>query len=503
MITTDTVDQVWLDDLHPNPLNPRGEIGPLDDLIASITAVGIIQPLTVADDGEGGWTILAGHRRHAALQAMCWTDPVPVHVVDARTAEQRTEIAIIENLQRVDLSPLDEARAFQALVDLGHSQRKIAERVGVSQGHVSKRLALNVLPDRARAMLTDGVMTIRHAEELARVDEADIDEVVALLDVGRCGQELRDWNIADAIRKLATQRKYAEAEKVGLASGKKRLATRPWDGAGGHRPCSKTDATHWYLGDGTTSIVWARTSKADAKARSAESGNVETEEGWQRDRRIREEVSAARSELLDALRPADRIAIGAEYIFAEFDDSERVTLEPISFGGDDDPLDVIAYAALENIRSVATQAPVEGQWDHDRQVRVMATWQRAADVVAGYDAPVESGVPVDDAAPLDDAAGITTAAVSICDAKGQLVATVEVPSRWAPTAYQQATATMLTSPPWSTYNLHPAKVVNTIAGIKSPLKLLHALIYEAHHEQRAEAIAAIAARLDELKGGAS
>lgn len=163
----DGIRQLPLTQLFDSDDNPRNDLGPLDELAASIVAVGIIQPLVVAANGPHGYRIVAGHRRAAAAQ-VAGLDTVPCIHRGFRSDAERQEVMLVENLQRQDLSPLDEARGFQALADLGHSQRQIAERVGCNQSHVSRRLALLELDDEQVQALERGEVTVRAAEQTAR-----------------------------------------------------------------------------------------------------------------------------------------------------------------------------------------------------------------------------------------------------------------------------------------------------------------------------------------------
>ncbi len=266
--TDETVTDIALDDLHPADDNPRSDLGDLTGLADSIRSNGIIEPLIAIERAVGGgYTIVAGHRRHAAARlAERATAPV---IVRTMTNEQRLEVMLIENLQRAELRPLDETRGFQWLNDLGHSQREIAERVGCSQSHVSKRLLLGNLPDAAAELLISGRLTINMAEQLAGLDADDIDEVTATIATYRAtdGGELPAWAVTNAIDALSRARKHAAAEKLGAASKLKRLKVKPYEYGGDHRPCKKSVATHWYLGDNDTTVVWAQTAAAEQKTR--------------------------------------------------------------------------------------------------------------------------------------------------------------------------------------------------------------------------------------------
>jgi ParB family transcriptional regulator, chromosome partitioning protein len=149
--------------LRPNPLNPRGALDPtgIDELAASIAAHaeqgGILQPLLVTPDG----TVVAGHRRMAAARRAGLID-VPV-VVRALSPVEALELALIENLQRADLTPVEEAGAYQHLVAAGATLAGIARRVGVPASRVRERLSLLDLDERVRERVHRGDLPMRVA----------------------------------------------------------------------------------------------------------------------------------------------------------------------------------------------------------------------------------------------------------------------------------------------------------------------------------------------------
>lgn len=161
------VAELPVDHLHPAADNPRSDPGDLTDLAASIRTHGIIEPLVVCANGPHGYTVVAGHRRLAAAVEAGRTTVPCIHRGFFSTAEM-VEVMLVENLQRADLDPLDEARAFAKLVDLGLTQRQIAERVSCNQSHVSRRLTLLEADDTTREQLAAGEITVREAEQRAR-----------------------------------------------------------------------------------------------------------------------------------------------------------------------------------------------------------------------------------------------------------------------------------------------------------------------------------------------
>ena len=153
--------------VEPNPLQPRKDFDEeeLQQLADSIREHGIIQPLAVRDAGDGYYQIIAGERRWRAARLAGLTE-VPVHILDA---DDRTvmELALIENLQRQDLNPIEEAGGYRTLMDdYGLTQEETAARVGKSRPTVTNALRLLSLPRELQDMLIDGTLSAGHARAL-------------------------------------------------------------------------------------------------------------------------------------------------------------------------------------------------------------------------------------------------------------------------------------------------------------------------------------------------
>jgi ParB family chromosome partitioning protein len=161
--------KVPIENIRPNPKNPRRSFsdGELAELANSIRERGIIQPIVVRPaKGHGNaFEIIAGERRWRAAQRAKLHE-VPIVLLEV-TDEQALELAIIENVQRTDLNPLEEAHGYQSLIDqYKHSQDDIAGIVGKSRSHVSNTLRLLKLPDSVKAYINAGKITAGHARAL-------------------------------------------------------------------------------------------------------------------------------------------------------------------------------------------------------------------------------------------------------------------------------------------------------------------------------------------------
>jgi ParB family chromosome partitioning protein len=154
-----------------NPKNPRRHFddGELQDLSSSIRQHGIVQPVVVRPR-DGGFEIIAGERRWRAAQLAGLSEiPIIVRDVDDRTA---LEIAIVENVQRSDLNPLEEALGYEQLIaEHGYTQNDLGEIIGKSRSHVANSLRLLKLPDPVRDMLSAGSLSAGHARALVTTSD--------------------------------------------------------------------------------------------------------------------------------------------------------------------------------------------------------------------------------------------------------------------------------------------------------------------------------------------
>ena len=165
---TRRTDMLPVDQIRPNPDQPRRNFVEEDlaDLAESIKAKGILQPLIVRpSQGQSGYEIVAGERRWRAAQ-IAKIHEVPVLIRDLSDTEV-LEIAIIENIQRADLNPIEEAQAFRQLMDrFGHTQEKLAEALSKSRSYIANLLRLLNLPEDVRAHVIAGKLSAGHARAL-------------------------------------------------------------------------------------------------------------------------------------------------------------------------------------------------------------------------------------------------------------------------------------------------------------------------------------------------
>lgn len=192
------VQQVALEELVPSPFQPRTRLdeAAIAELAASVADKGVLQPLLVRPV-DGGYEIVAGERRYrAAREAGLSSVPVLVKAFDDREA---LEIAIVENLQREDLTPIEEARAYERLLGFGLDQQGVADAVGKSRSAVANALRLLKLPAEVVAALDEGRISAGHARAILAQPEED--RAWALQQIVGRGLTVRQ---AEALRRSTT-----------------------------------------------------------------------------------------------------------------------------------------------------------------------------------------------------------------------------------------------------------------------------------------------------------
>lgn len=170
----DRLREIDIDRIIPNADQPRKSFydSSLDELAASISIHGVVQPLVVRSLEHGVFQIIAGERRWRAAQKAGMTR-VPA-VVREIQEHHALELALVENLQREDLNPVDQARAYQRLLsEFGLTQEQVAERVGKNRASVANMLRLLRLPDEVLGWLGDGRLSVGHAKALLALPDSE------------------------------------------------------------------------------------------------------------------------------------------------------------------------------------------------------------------------------------------------------------------------------------------------------------------------------------------
>src|SRR5881296_1600594 len=181
-------------DIKPNPFQPRQTVDPaaLEELVSSIKQAGLLQPVVVRRV-NGGYELIAGERRLRACQQLGWERIPAVQ----RDADDRTllTLALIENLQRDDLSPVDEARGYERLIaEFSLAQQDVADAVGRDRSTVANALRLLKLPATVLALLHEGRLSVGHARALLALDDPRAVAAVAkeAVDLGLSVRDVED-----------------------------------------------------------------------------------------------------------------------------------------------------------------------------------------------------------------------------------------------------------------------------------------------------------------------
>lgn len=211
---SNSIIQMPIDQLQSNPLQPRGVITPesLVDLVDSVREHGILEPLVVAKT-PAGYQIIAGERRWRSAKIV-GLKTVPV-IVKETSPRGMLEMAIVENVQRIDLNPLERARAFQRLIDeFGLSTSEIAQRVGKSQAYVSNSLRLLSLPDAIKDGVLSGLITEGHARALAAIGDNKLMIEAYKIILRESGSVRRAEDLARRMKKQQGIQPQAKVQKI-------------------------------------------------------------------------------------------------------------------------------------------------------------------------------------------------------------------------------------------------------------------------------------------------
>jgi ParB family chromosome partitioning protein len=205
-----------------------GDLPGIEELAKSIEAEGLVEPIIVtAADTAGKYSVVAGHRRLTAIRSLGKTT-IPALVVDA-DVNRRIKLALIENLQRRDMAPLDKAKAFAKLVkNTGLEQQQIAEAIGMAPGYVSQYMALLELPESALSALRDEELSFTQARALCRLlpnTKAIDDLVFEASDLTVAAMETKIAHILGTME--AAEEEKAEDEDDGEEKPKKKKAAKP------------------------------------------------------------------------------------------------------------------------------------------------------------------------------------------------------------------------------------------------------------------------------------
>ncbi|MCA8881169.1 MAG: ParB/RepB/Spo0J family partition protein [Rhodobacteraceae bacterium] len=248
-------ESVPIEEISPNPDQPRRRFNEDDlaDLANSIREKGVLQPLIVrrTPDGATPYQIVAGERRWRASQ-IAQLHELPVLVREFTDAEV-LEVAIIENIQRADLNPLEEAAGYRQLMDrFGHTQEKLAEALGKSRSHIANLLRLLQLPEEVRTYLADGRLSAGHARALITTENpAELARRV----IGK-GLSVRE---TERLAKAAAEPRAPRPPRSGEDRGEKDADTRVLEQDLSANLGMKVTVDHARSGEGGTVTIAYRT----------------------------------------------------------------------------------------------------------------------------------------------------------------------------------------------------------------------------------------------------
>lgn len=220
---TEALQYVTLADIEPAPDNLRTHMTEIEGLAESIVANGVLTPLTLTQNGNDKLKIVAGHRRQAAIEMAVGDGRleagyrIPAYVRDFEDAG-RIQAMVVENIQRQDLNPIEEAQGYARLRDeFGQSQDDIAAKVGRNQSHISKRLMLLNLDPKAQALVARGKLPIEVAQLLSRVP---VDQQLDLVEMRGGPDQISEYHVEAYLTRLKAEEKVAafaeKAAKAGL-----------------------------------------------------------------------------------------------------------------------------------------------------------------------------------------------------------------------------------------------------------------------------------------------
>ena len=235
-VNKEEIKEIPLKELRPNPYQPRKNFDPdaLEELSLSIKERGVIQPIIVKQSIKG-YEIVAGERRFKA-STMAGLDSIPA-IIRPFTDEQMMEIAVLENLQREDLNPIEEAEAYQNLIDtLNITQDELAKRLGKSRSYITNMIGLLKLPADIKTEVIEQKITMGHARVLSKLEDVEQIKELAhkIIKEGLTVRHLEKLATSDVFKRTnfikpraVTNPEYQLAEKLLLEKFDSKVSIKP------------------------------------------------------------------------------------------------------------------------------------------------------------------------------------------------------------------------------------------------------------------------------------
>ena len=302
----DNIEMIPTYELFAHPQNPRKELGDLDELVDSIKANGVLQNLTVVPRDGGGYTVIIGHRRLAAARRAGLTE-LPC-AITFMTEEEQFKTMMVENMQRSDLTAIEQADGFQYMLDLGESMDTITQTTGFSRSTINRRLKLREL-DRDKLQQAEGRGgTIHDYMELMKIeDPAQRNEVLDFIGTVNFNNMLE--NALSRQERLKQRDKIISlvsrfAEKFPESKKSERYVSSKWEPCKSYfyreeekvePPADVETRKYYYVDDGYCCCLYAKPEKQKAEKRPAV---VSEYEAWYKNRKAEIDATLARHKKL-------------------------------------------------------------------------------------------------------------------------------------------------------------------------------------------------------------
>ncbi len=245
--------------ISPNPFQPRLDFEPeaLKELKESIMQKGVVQPITVRRKPDGnGYELISGERRLRAATDAGFTE-IPAYVLDVKTNRDMIEIALIENIQRKNLNPIEVALGYQRLADeCGLTQEEIAQRVNKDRTTVTNFIRLLKLPREIQESIRTETVSMGHARALLGVEDPDIQLELWRLIVE---QQLSVRRVEELANKINRQKKKTSRKKVGKSDSEKLLDIAEVENTLRNKLSTKVKIRHSKKGSGEITIEYYST----------------------------------------------------------------------------------------------------------------------------------------------------------------------------------------------------------------------------------------------------
>lgn len=228
--TDKQIQEIELDKIIPNPYQPRHTFSEesISELAQTLQEQGLLQPIILRkhDGDDAEYEIIAGERRYRAAKSLGW-DKISA-IVEEMTDEKVASLAVIENLQREDLNPIDEAEAYVKLMETNNlTQTELAKQVGKSQSYIANKIRLLKLSDKVQQLLIDGTLSQRHGRALLTLPAQEQDRAAEIIVADGLNVKKTEEMVKDIDGYLAAKQEAKKAPKKAAKKEKVVVNTKP------------------------------------------------------------------------------------------------------------------------------------------------------------------------------------------------------------------------------------------------------------------------------------